>query len=67
MLCIAGDWHVSSTLYDSCRTLKTTFSFSPVFLGLILPILLFYCCEHASSVGGFGSKKCQGIALAGTT
>lgn len=66
MLCIAGDWHVSRALYDSCRTLKTTFPFSPVFLGLILPIFFFYWCEYASSVGGFGSKKFQGIALAGT-
>lgn len=65
MLCIAGDWHVSRALHDSHRAPKSTFPFPPGFLGLILPILFFYWCEFVSSVGGFGSKKSQGIALAG--
>lgn len=66
MLCIVRDWHVSRALYNSCRALKPTSSFSPVFLGLILPVLFFCWCEYTSSIGSFGSKKCQGTALAGT-
>lgn len=66
MLCITGDWHVSRALHNSHKAQKSIFPSPPVFLGSILPVLFLCWCEYVSSIGGFGSKKSQGIALEGT-